>query len=142
MQTPSQPPQSSIGISDFVEDDILDIVDDVLSSGSENELPKHKVSYLGKKPNLERNREHRAKLLFQDYFSESPTYDGSMFQRRFRITKQRFIEMFYIPQPDTFFTQQKDFTGKMGLSGLHKATAALRVLAYRGLLMHLTNTCE
>ena len=34
MQTPSQPPQSTIGISDLVEDDILDIVEDILSSGS------------------------------------------------------------------------------------------------------------
>ncbi|CDF35116.1 unnamed protein product [Chondrus crispus] len=55
-----------------------------------------------------------------------------MFQRRFRITKQRFMEIFDVLQSDRFFTQQKDCTGKLGLSGLQKATAAIRVMAYGG----------
>ena len=113
-----------------MEEDVLDIFGDALSSDNDNELPEHIGSYPRGRPNPKRNREQGAQLFFQDYFSESPKYDGSIFQRRFCVTKQRFMKRFNVLQADLFSVSGLDCTCKMDLSGIRKATAALRVLTY------------
>ncbi|XP_010485068.1 PREDICTED: uncharacterized protein LOC104763388 [Camelina sativa] len=69
--------------------------------------------------------------LWNDYFSENPTYNQSMFCRRFRMNKPLFLRIVSsIENGVPYFTQRPDATGRLGLSALQKCTAAIRMLAY------------
>ncbi|CDF40059.1 unnamed protein product [Chondrus crispus] len=131
MQTPSQPPRSTIGISDFVEDDILDIVEDVLSSDSDSEPPKHKGSYPGKKPNLERNpkRERGAQLLVTavpskdvGWLPDKLTFSADMYRMGRSVggdSPLHWRERLNFKTPSTNF----DFAGKWNLNQSAFATS-------------------
>ncbi|XP_033137354.1 putative nuclease HARBI1 isoform X1 [Brassica rapa] len=80
---------------------------------------------------IERHREEGHLRLWNDYFSDVPTYPENLFRRRFRMNKSLF--MFIVDRLSNevpFFRQKKDVTGRCGLSALQKCTAAIRVLAY------------
>ena len=94
--------------------------------------------------------------LYQDYFSEKPTYQAKLFERQFCMSKTLFLQILNNLQKHhpywiqskvgTFFFLKKeketvvnlfivslhfqDCCGRLGLSGLQKVTAALRQLAY------------
>uniref|UniRef100_A0A0D3DQ76 DDE Tnp4 domain-containing protein n=1 Tax=Brassica oleracea var. oleracea TaxID=109376 RepID=A0A0D3DQ76_BRAOL len=80
---------------------------------------------------IERNREEGNIRLWNDYFSETPTYPENLFRRRFRMNKSLFIYIVNrLSNEVPFFQQKKDGLGRLGLSTLQKCTAAIRVLAY------------
>ncbi|XP_073312269.1 protein ANTAGONIST OF LIKE HETEROCHROMATIN PROTEIN 1-like [Primulina huaijiensis] len=69
--------------------------------------------------------------LYNDYFSESPMYNESMFKRRFRMSRRLFLRiMESVQQHDNYFVQKVDALGRPGLSPYQKITAAMRILAY------------
>ena len=80
---------------------------------------------------IERNREEGHVRLWNDYFSETPTYPENFFRRRFRMNKPLFMRIVdRLSDEVPYFRQKKDALGRLGLSSLQKCTAAIRVLAY------------
>ena len=84
-----------------------------------------------KRAYIERNREAGNLRLWNDYFSETPTYPDNLFRRRFRMNKPLFMKIVdRLANEVEFFRQKRDGLGRLGLSTLQKCTAAIRVLAY------------
>src|SRR5690606_35649970 len=80
---------------------------------------------------IERNREEGDTRLWNDYFSETPTYPENIFRRRFRMNKPLFMHIVdRLSNEVDFFRQKKDALGRLSLSPLQKCTAVIRVLAY------------
>ncbi|XP_024004924.1 putative nuclease HARBI1 [Eutrema salsugineum] len=93
----------------------------------ETSKPKQKRAY------VERDREEGHNRLWNDYFSDIPTYPENFFRRRFRMNKSLFIRIVdKLSNEVRFFRQKKDALGRPGLSPLQKCTAAIRLLAYGG----------
>uniref|UniRef100_A0A0D2ZX21 Uncharacterized protein n=1 Tax=Brassica oleracea var. oleracea TaxID=109376 RepID=A0A0D2ZX21_BRAOL len=94
--------------------------------GQEEEKPERK-----KRVHIERNREAGHIRLWNDYFSETPTYPGNLFRRHFRMNKPLFMHIVErLSNEVQFFRQKKDGLGRLGLSAFQKCTATIRVLAY------------
>ena len=92
--------------------------------------PKHRGSMIGRKV-VSRDIVAGAKRIFADYFSENPVFSETQFRRRFRMRRALFLRILLrIQGYDDYFTQKKDALGRLGLSPLQKATAAMRMLAY------------
>ncbi|XP_029708579.2 uncharacterized protein LOC115255014 [Aedes albopictus] len=103
----------------------------LLKAATEYETNHAGGSRPGKKPNINRGAHEGAQRLFQDYFSESPTYTDSQFRRRFRMSRNLFTKIVAdIESANVYFVQKPDATGKLGLTSLQKCTAAIRQLAY------------
>ena len=84
-----------------------------------------------KRVHIERNREEGNVRLWEDYFSETPTYPSNLFRRRFRMNKPLFMRIIdRLSNEVEFFRQKEDALGRLSLSPLQKCTAAIRVLAY------------
>uniref|UniRef100_A0A0D3C2K7 DDE Tnp4 domain-containing protein n=1 Tax=Brassica oleracea var. oleracea TaxID=109376 RepID=A0A0D3C2K7_BRAOL len=80
---------------------------------------------------IKRNREEGNLRLWNDYFSDTPTYPENLFRRRFRMNKPLFLRIVdRLSNEVQFFRQKKDGLGRLGLSTLQKCTTAIRVLAY------------
>ena len=80
---------------------------------------------------IERNREAGHQRLWNDYFSETPTYPPNFFRRRFRMNKPLFMRIVdRLSNEVEYFRQREDGLGRLGLSSLQKCSAAIRVLAY------------
>lgn len=82
---------------------------------------------------IERDRERVLKhqRLYKHYFAEDPTYDATIFRRRFRMRRPLFLRIVdAVGHHDKYFTQRMDAAYRLGLSPLQKATAAMRQLAY------------
>ncbi|XP_071718259.1 uncharacterized protein [Rutidosis leptorrhynchoides] len=86
-----------------------------------------------------RDREGKARQLFNDYFSDTPTFPLDRFRRRVRMSKSLFIRIcrgiinFNLePIPDyiTYFKQRRDATGLYDFNVFQKCTSAIRQLAY------------
>ncbi|XP_057446264.1 uncharacterized protein LOC130738309 [Lotus japonicus] len=78
-------------------------------------------------------RDHAAanRRLIDDYFANEPTYDDSMFRRRYRMQKHVFLRIVGdLSSSDNYFTQRVDAAKKEGISPLAKCTTAMRMLAY------------
>ncbi|XP_010450590.1 PREDICTED: uncharacterized protein LOC104770160 [Camelina sativa] len=94
---------------------------------------QHFVKKKKKREFIERNREEGHNRLWNDYFSESPTYPPHVFRRRFRMNKPLFLRIVdRLTAEDPYFRQRRDATGRLGLSPIQKCTAAIRLLAYGG----------
>ncbi|XP_021838453.2 uncharacterized protein [Spinacia oleracea] len=79
----------------------------------------------------DRNREERHNRLFNDYFAENPVYSDKQFRRRFRMRRHLFCRiMNKVVENDVILQQRRNAAGKLGLSGLQKCTAAIKMLAY------------
>lgn len=79
------------------------------------------------------NRDHAAanQRLIDDYLANEPTYDDSMFRRRYRMQKHVFLRIVGdLSITDNYFTQRVDAANKEGISPLAKCTTAMRMLAY------------
>ncbi|XP_009103747.2 putative nuclease HARBI1 [Brassica rapa] len=80
---------------------------------------------------IERNREEGDLRLWNDYFSDTPTYPPNLFRRRFRMNKHLFMHIVQrLSNEVPFFQPKKDALGRVSLSPLQKCTAAIRILAY------------
>uniref|UniRef100_A0A0D3E638 Nuclease HARBI1 n=1 Tax=Brassica oleracea var. oleracea TaxID=109376 RepID=A0A0D3E638_BRAOL len=80
---------------------------------------------------IERNREEGDMRLWNDYFSDSPTYPENLFRRRFRMNKQLFMKIVdRLSNEAPFFRQKRDGLRRLGISPLQKCTTAICVLAY------------
>ncbi|XP_057431842.1 uncharacterized protein LOC130724587 [Lotus japonicus] len=78
-------------------------------------------------------RDHAAanRRLIEDYFANEPTYDDTMFRRRYRMQKHVFLRIVAdLSSSDNYFTQRVDAAYKEGISPLAKCTTAMRMLAY------------
>ena len=84
-----------------------------------------------KRVHIEQNREEGNIRLWNDYFSETPTYPENLFRRRFRMNKPLFMRIVNrLSNEVEFFRQKRDALGRLSLSPLQKCTAAIRILAY------------
>jgi hypothetical protein len=80
---------------------------------------------------INRGREEGNSRLYNDYFSDNPTYGANLFRRRFRMQRSLFLRIVEaVQEHDNYFVQKMDGVGKLGLSALQKVTAAFRMLAY------------
>lgn len=87
----------------------------------------------GRSRNLERNRAVGAVQLYNDYLSVDCIYPVHLFNRRFRVSRERFFSICdELEQSCDFFKTKKDATGLQGFNKYQKCTAALRMLAYGG----------
>ncbi|XP_018466855.1 uncharacterized protein LOC108838411 [Raphanus sativus] len=117
---------SEDGLDERLDEIFDDICDDTIDNIIEAQTKKQK-----KRAYIERNREAGHNRLWNDYFSEHPTYEEHLFRRRFRMNKGLFMRIVYaLSENVSFFQQRRDATGRFGLSALQKCTAALRMLAY------------
>ena len=84
-----------------------------------------------KRAYIERHREEGHNRLWNDYFSQTPTYPPLLFRRRFRMNKPLFLHIVdRISNEVQYFRKKKDGLGRISLSPLQNCTAAIRVLAY------------
>ncbi|XP_021314674.1 uncharacterized protein LOC110434616 [Sorghum bicolor] len=80
---------------------------------------------------VNRDRQSGHCRLYEDYFSDNPTYGPSYFRRRFRMRRHVFVRiMNAIEMYDDYFVQKRNAAGTLGLSCLQKVVAAFRMLAY------------
>ncbi|XP_071718216.1 uncharacterized protein [Rutidosis leptorrhynchoides] len=88
---------------------------------------------------LYRDREGRAKALWNDYFSDNCTFPDDYFRRRYRMSKPLFLRICQgimnfsqtpIPEYFTYFHQKRDTCGLLGFNIVQKVTSAIRQLAY------------
>uniref|UniRef100_A0A0D3A707 Uncharacterized protein n=1 Tax=Brassica oleracea var. oleracea TaxID=109376 RepID=A0A0D3A707_BRAOL len=72
-------------------------------------------------------------MLWDDYFSETPTYTPQLFRRRFRMNKSLFLRIVHrLSTEIPYFKPREDCTGRSSLTPLQKFTASIRQLAYGG----------
>ena len=119
--------QSCHLFSDFLLDgeDDDDMVNYVIDTSSKLSL---KAVYGGSRPNRKPNKprifEAAHNKIYEDYFQETPVYNESDFNRRFRMTKELFKRiMDRLPSHDNFFEQKEDAVGKLEASTLQKCVA-------------------
>ncbi|KAE8896012.1 hypothetical protein PF010_g2160 [Phytophthora fragariae] len=85
----------------------------------------------GRSANIDREAEEGHRRLVQDNFAENSIYNAQTFRRRFRMRRPLYLHVVgAVERHDRYFQQGRDATGKLGLSALHKCTAAIRQLAY------------
>ncbi|XP_020271505.1 uncharacterized protein LOC109846668 [Asparagus officinalis] len=80
---------------------------------------------------INRGREEGNSRLYNDYFSDNPTYGANLFRRRFRMQRSLFLRIVKaVREHDNFFVQKMDGVGNFGLSTLQKVTTAFHMMAY------------
>uniref|UniRef100_A0A0D3D0C2 Uncharacterized protein n=1 Tax=Brassica oleracea var. oleracea TaxID=109376 RepID=A0A0D3D0C2_BRAOL len=104
-----------------------DELDDVFEEFDFNPKPKERKTRVF----IDRHREEGHQKLWNDYFSETPTYPHNVFRRRFRMNKALFLRIVHRLSIEVEYFQPKvDATGRSSLTTLQKCTAAIRQLAY------------
>ena len=73
---------------DQLDDVIFDMVMSSDLSGSDRK--RRRTSMSGKLPNVERNFEQGHRRIYDDFFSDNPTFSEDKLQRRFRMPAQLF----------------------------------------------------
>ncbi|XP_013665085.2 putative nuclease HARBI1 [Brassica napus] len=97
------------------------------AAAEEMPAPKNKRIY------IDRKREEGHNRLWNDYFSDNPTYPEKLFRRRFRMNKSLFLRIVNrLTAEVPYFRPKKDATFRDGVSPLQQCTAAIRLLAYGG----------
>ncbi|XP_048590911.1 uncharacterized protein LOC106454109 [Brassica napus] len=120
----------STSSSDGLDERIDELVDEIVEDYY-NDIVEDQPDDEANRAYIERDREGGDDQLWNDYFSEDPTYSAQIFRRRFRMNKNLFLRIVRaLKQNFIFFQQRKDATGRWGLSSLQKCTAAIRLLAY------------
>ncbi|XP_010481067.1 PREDICTED: uncharacterized protein LOC104759887 [Camelina sativa] len=80
---------------------------------------------------IDRKREEGHERLWNDYFSDNPTYNAHQFRRWFRMNKPLFLRIVNrLSEEVPFFKPKRDATFWNGLLPLQQCTAAIRLLAY------------
>ncbi|XP_073294552.1 uncharacterized protein [Primulina huaijiensis] len=79
---------------------------------------------------INRDRSAAEQRLYNDYFSESPMYNESIF-KRLRMSRQLFLRIIeFVHQHDNYLVKKVDALRRPELSPYQKITAAMRILAY------------
>ncbi|XP_071712182.1 uncharacterized protein [Rutidosis leptorrhynchoides] len=111
----------------------LDHLDELSDNEEVEPVPRAPRRY------LYRDREGRAKALWNDYFSDTSTFPDDYFRRRYRIRKPLFLRRCQgilnlsqtpIPEYFTYFHQRRDACGLLDFNIVQKVTSAIRQLAY------------
>jgi len=112
------------------DDELDDIFEDLCEEYIDfNPQPKERKTRVF----IERHREEGHRKLWNDYFSETPTYPHNIFRRRFRMNKALFLRIVHRLSTEVeYFQPRVDATGRSSLTPLQKCTAAIRQLAYGG----------
>lgn len=88
-------------------------------------------SRVGRRPNIDRNRQQGHERIMSDYFSDAPVYNDNIFRRRFRMQKSLFVRIMNdVTAFDTYFQQKPDALGVPGLSTIQNFTATSRLHCY------------
>jgi Plant transposon protein len=86
-------------------------------------------SRLGKAPNIDRQRVFYSRLLYDDFWGESPTYNATYFKRFFKLPIGLFNKIVTkVTAHDTYFEQKRDAAGRWGLTPLQKICSSVRQL--------------
>uniref|UniRef100_A0A0D3DC36 DDE Tnp4 domain-containing protein n=1 Tax=Brassica oleracea var. oleracea TaxID=109376 RepID=A0A0D3DC36_BRAOL len=84
-----------------------------------------------KRAYIERHREEGHIRLWNDYFSETPTYPENIFRQRFRKNKRLFMHIVYrLSNEVHYFREKTDALRRNSFTPLQKCTAAIRILVY------------
>ena len=111
------------------DDELDDVFEDLFEEFDFNPKPKERKTRVF----IERHREEGHQKLWNDYFSETPTYPHNLFRRRFRMNKALFLRIVHRLSTEVeYFQPRVDATGRSSLTPLQKCTAAIRQLAYGG----------
>ena len=71
------------------------------------------------------------KILYFNYFADTPMYPPNLFPRRFQMSWSLFLCIqSKVETYEPYFIQKIDNAQRLGLSSLQKITATLRILAY------------
>ena len=115
------------------QDEILDMLVDELASSSDEEEPRWGGSKPGKAQNKARNFFEAYSKLIKDYFNGSEsTYNEADFERRFRMPRSVFSQLFDTIRGHGSFKQRRDCVGKQGIHPLVRTVACLRHICYGG----------
>ncbi|CAH9085483.1 unnamed protein product [Cuscuta epithymum] len=77
--------------------------------------------------------------LFLDYFSPNPRYGEALFRRRYRMSRDVFLQFVGIVRNhDNYFHQRRIAIDILRLSALQKITVVFRILSY-GVTAYATN---
>jgi hypothetical protein len=77
--------------------------------------------------------------LMQDYFSEVPIYQPSLFRRRYQKNRQLFVKIVQACEANCrYFTSHRNIARTLGFSTFEKISEAMRVIAY-GIPINYTN---
>ncbi|XP_071714395.1 uncharacterized protein [Rutidosis leptorrhynchoides] len=115
----------------------LNLLDSLDAMDKEDEA--RNSSTIIRRHRLQRDRIDTGTRLYNDYFSDNPTFPGDYFRNRYRMSKSLFIRIGHAilsydsqPRPDYFkyFDQRYDATGQLGFNIFQKCTSAIRQLAY------------
>ena len=88
---------SSSSLFSLTDEDVFFDVPTMLANAQQQskEVKKTGGSIVGRAQNVDRGHLDGHLRLFQDYFSENPTYDERTFKRRFRVSSERFKNIVY-----------------------------------------------
>ena len=81
--------------SDELEERLDEVFDDICED-TFNDILEAQTNKQRKHAYIERNREAGHIRLWNDYFTENPTYEAHFFRRRFRMNKELFMHMRHI----------------------------------------------
>ncbi|XP_010462561.1 PREDICTED: uncharacterized protein LOC104743147 [Camelina sativa] len=116
-------------VDEMVEEEVDNIVGEIQYNYTHQDVPSAPIF---RRVHINRDREEGHTRLWNDYFSENPTYNHRMFRRRFRMNKPLFIRIVNtIENGVSYFRQRRDATGRLGLSALQKCMATICMMAYR-----------
>ncbi|XP_013632977.1 PREDICTED: uncharacterized protein LOC106338579 [Brassica oleracea var. oleracea] len=117
---------SSDEVDEALEEIVDQVVDNFIDSMVDVQANKPK-----RRAYIERDREQGQNQLWDDYFSDHPTYSADMFRRHFRMNKPLFLRIVdRLSNEVPYFQQRRNAHGRFGLSALQKCTTAIRILAY------------
>ncbi|XP_071728710.1 uncharacterized protein [Rutidosis leptorrhynchoides] len=111
----------------------LDALDELSDNEEVEPIPRAPRRY------LQRDRQGRARALWNDYFSDYPTFSADYFRNHFRMSKPLFLRICQgilnfsqspVPKYFSYFIQRRDATGLLGFNIVQKNTSAIRQLAY------------
>ena len=104
----------------------------VQRSLADSRTQRHRGSVPGRVANIERDFDAGVKRIMKDYFGwrgRPPLYGEEVFNRRFRVSRDVFLEMYDEVCGRPFWCQQVNATGRPQSHALQKLVGAFRVLA-------------
>jgi Plant transposon protein len=122
-------------------DEIVPILALVATESAKRETASQNISLsIGKAPNRERNFAEKMASIRDDYFVDDEDvrrdsgigkrYTEEEFERRLRMPRSVFDEVFVVVSQDRYFRERNDATGKPGAFPIQKVVSALRQLCY------------